>query len=145
MGDVDRLRKQLEARPELLNAYSADGFTALQLAAFFGRRPAIDFLLEQGADVSLVARHPFGITALHAALAGPDPDIARPLIEAGADVNARQQGGFTPLHTAAQNGSFDLARLLLERGAHADAVADDGKTPLDLARDDAMRDLLRRD
>ena len=144
MGDADDLRRHLQARPELLNAYSVDGFTPLQLAAFFGRRAAVELLLERGADVSLVARHAFGITALHAALAGPDPDLARPLIEAGADVNARQQGGFTPLHTAAQNGSLDLARLLLKRGARADAAAEDGRTPREVARDEAMRELLGR-
>jgi hypothetical protein len=46
-----------------------------------------------------------------------DPEIARRLIAAGADVNARNQQASTPLIEAAKNGAVDVARLLVQHGA----------------------------
>jgi uncharacterized protein len=134
-GVVGRLQQMLQNDDaSAANAWAPDGFSPLALAAFFGRPEAVELLLEYGAQVKAVSRHPSGVTALHAALAGPQPDIARVLIAAGADVNARQRGGFTPLHTAAQNGSLELSQLLLDHGADPNAATDDGRTPADLAR-----------
>jgi hypothetical protein len=46
-----------------------------------------------------------------------DPQIARLLIAAGADVNARNRQGSTPLIEAAKSGAVDVVRVLLEHGA----------------------------
>jgi hypothetical protein len=46
-----------------------------------------------------------------------DPRIARLLIAAGADVNARNRQGSTPLIEAAKAGAVDVVRVLLEHGA----------------------------
>ena len=46
-----------------------------------------------------------------------DPEIARRLIAAGADVNARNQQASTPLIEAAKNGAVEVARLLIQHGA----------------------------
>ena len=40
LGYVDRLRERLEEDPARATAYSADGFTALHFAAFFGKPEA---------------------------------------------------------------------------------------------------------
>ena len=147
MGALARLEQLLEHNPSEVNAWSADGFQPLQLAAFFGRPQAVELLLARGAEVSTPARHQFHVTPLHAALAGPTPDVARALIDAGADVNARQQGGVTPLQEAAANGATDLVRLLLEHGADAAATDDNGRTAADWARErgqTAVLELLER-
>ena len=133
MGVVPRLTALLDADPSSANAWSSDGFQPLGLACFFGRRAAADLLLSRGGEVNTPARHPFHVTALHAALASPDPDFAVPLIAAGADVNARQQGGATPLHETAHSGYVDLTRLLLEHGADPLAQNDRGQTPAQVA------------
>jgi ankyrin repeat protein len=70
---------------------------------------------------------------LHSAAAARRDEVARMLIDAGADVNATQEGGYTPLHAAAQNGDVELIDLLLDRGARLDARTDKGETPADLA------------
>ena len=85
------------------------------------------------------------VAAIHAASAEGGFDIARLLIEAGADVNAAHQAGFTPLHAAAMTGQLELAKLLLDRGADPRAQADDGRDALAMARDakqQALVDLL---
>jgi len=135
MGAVARLGQLLDVDPSAANAWSHDGFQPLGLAAFFGRREAVELLLARGGEVNTNARHPFHVAALHAALAGPQPTIARLLVEAGADVNARQQAGIAPLHETAQNGDLELSQLLLDHGADPSATDDNGKTPADTARE----------
>jgi ankyrin repeat protein len=134
-GVMPRLEQLVAADPASVNAWSPDGFQPLGLAAFFGHPAAVELLLAHGGEVNTVARHPFGVNALHAALAGPTPDIARALIAAGADVNAPQRSGATPLQETAFSGNLELARLLLAHGADPAAVDDQGRAALDLARE----------
>ena len=53
---------------------------------------------------------------LHRAAKENRVDIARALIDRGAEVDARDEDGDTPLHDAAWK-SLDVARLLLDGGA----------------------------
>jgi ankyrin repeat protein len=134
-GVTPRLQHLLAEDPSAVNAWAEDGFQPLGLACFFGRREAAELLLARGGEVNTPARNAFKVTALHAALAGPEPGIAALLVAAGADVNARQQAGNTPLHETAHAGLVEMARLLLEHGADASAKDDDGRTPADVARE----------
>ena len=56
-------------------------------------------------------------TPLHAAIRGQRPEVARLLIERGADVNARDRDGVSVLSTAALLGQTEIATLLIDRGA----------------------------
>lgn len=134
-GRVHRLREILRAEPELANAYAGDGFFPLGLAAFFGQEQAVKMLLARGADPNLAAHNRMKVRALHAAAASRSLSIAKVLIEAGADVNARQQAGFTPLQEAASNGQLELVRLLVDHGASLEDKAEDGRTALEMARE----------
>jgi ankyrin repeat protein len=134
-GAAARVEQLLDQDPGLLNAFAADGFQPLGLASFFGHSNLVKLLLERGAEPSTPSRNGMGVTPLHSAAAGRHLEIARLLVDAGADVNARSGEGFTPLHSAAQNGQAELVRLLLNYGADPHAAADGGKTPADLARD----------
>ena len=144
-GRAARLQAILDRDPGLVDAFAQDGLFPLGLAAFFGREEAVRLLLARGANVNLCARNAMKVAALHAASAEGGFEIARLLIEAGADVNAVQQAGFTPLHAAAMTGKIELAKLLLARGADRKAKADDGRDALAMARDakqQALIDLL---
>ncbi|KAJ1338575.1 ankyrin repeat domain-containing protein 50 [Microdochium nivale] len=57
-------------------------------------------------------------------------EVARVLLDAGADVEAVDINLRTPLFIAARSGRVDLVRLLLDRGADAGAVNADGETVL---------------
>lgn len=136
LGDVERLRAELDGEPGAITRYSSDGWTPLHLAAFFGHTDAVRLLLERGADVRALSINQMRNMPLHAALAGPmGMDGIRLLVEAGADVNARQHGGYTALHSAAQNGRMDVIDLLLDHGADANAATEDGRRPIGFARD----------
>ena len=146
VGDLAQVRAHVQRDPSLVNAYAADGFFPLGLAAFFRRPEVVDYLIAQGGDVKAVAKNPMQVTALHSAVAdGGHARIARALVEAGADVNAKQRHGWTPLHGAAHSGDVELVELLLGRGADPDAKHQEGKTALDLARENghaAVAELL---
>lgn len=73
---------------------------------------------------------PSGITVLHLASSMNRLDIAKYLVENGADINARTDNGFTPLHWAARHDSAEIASLLLKNGADINAKANNGITPL---------------
>jgi ankyrin repeat protein len=123
----------LEADPELASAYSADGFTPLHLAAYFGQEAMARILLDRGADPDAVSRNPMGLRPLHSASVSQALPIVTLLVDRGADVNAKQHGGWTPLHAAAFNGDLPMARYLIAHRADPKLVSDDGKTPLDVA------------
>ena len=134
VGRTRGLAELLDADPELVRAWSADGFTPLHLAAFFGHEDAAELLIERGADVDVIARNEtLQVAPLHSAAAGVHPSIVKLLVEHGADVNARQGGGFTPLHSAAQNDDRESVATLLDAGADPSLANDDGKLPADLA------------
>ena len=132
-GRAQRVGALLAADPRLVWAWSADGFTALHLAAFFGHLAVATSLAEAGADIDPVSRNAMQVTPLHSASAGGHTTICELLIDRGADINAVQRDGFTPLHAAAQNGDARLLDRLLADGADAGVRLDDGRTAADLA------------
>lgn len=136
LGRVGRVEELVATSPDAVRAESADGFTALHLAAFFGQLEAAAVLLENGASADAVAGNASLVRPLHSAAAGGHAAIVGLLLERGADPDARQHGGFVPLHSAAGRGDEVSVRLLLERGADRDVRADDGRRPRDVATGD---------
>src|SRR5688572_12795115 len=67
----------------VVNSFAYDGWTPLHLAAFFGRRDAVEQLLSSGADLLAVSRNSLTNTPLHAAVAGGHVDVSLLLIERG--------------------------------------------------------------
>ena len=135
LGRTETLQELLAADPARANAVSADGFSPLGLAAFFGQPAAARLLLDHGADPNAVSQNAMRVAPLHSAVAARDLDIAEALLTHGASVNAAQADDFTPLHEAAQNGQVEMIELLLAHGADPHARKSDGQTPLDVARE----------
>lgn len=144
IGRADRVLELLDDEPGLARAWSADGFTALHLAAFFGQPDVADALLEAGADPAAVAERQGRVTPLHSAVAGGHERIAAALLAAGAPVDAIQRDGFSPLMAAAQHGDRDLVELLLEHGADASARTEDDRDAAALAAAGGHEALVER-
>ena len=121
VGRTDRLRELLDEDSTLANAWAEDGFQPLGLASFFGHVETARLLVERGADVSSASRNEMKVMPLHSAAATGDADtryeLAKLLLEHGADPNARQQDDYTPLMAADQHGDERLRDLLVAHGA----------------------------
>jgi hypothetical protein len=72
-----------------------------------------------------------------------DPEIARRLIAAGADVNARNQQASTPLIEAAKNGATEVVRLLIQRGADLEARDNTNRTALEWAIEEEQEEAAK--
>jgi ankyrin repeat protein len=114
--------------------------TPLHSAASNGDLKMVQTLLGYDADVN--AQDDYGWTPIHAVSHGFSlsfaiysgaqsfPDVARFLLEHGADVNGRTVGDSTPLHEAVKHRTVEVMRVLLEHGANVGAEDKYGKTPL---------------
>ena len=143
-GRIERVRALLKQSPELIKAYSSDGWTALHLN--WGRLDIVNLLLDHGADINALSHNHFTATPLQGAVAFRKIELARLLIKRGANVNCRGEEGVSPLHEAVGGGQLEFAKLLLEHGANVNAKDDNGKTPLATAleyKQDAVAAFLR--
>jgi ankyrin repeat protein len=132
-GAEKRAVELIDGNPELVKAYSHDGWTPLHLACFFGQPSLAATLIARGAEVNARSRNAMRNTPLHAAAAGRSQDAVRVLLEHGAEVNARQEGGWTALHAASQNGDVEMVRLLIAGGADVRARAENQQNAMDMA------------
>nr|XP_043628367.1 putative E3 ubiquitin-protein ligase XBAT35 [Erigeron canadensis] len=112
--------------------------------ASYGNIQSIKFLHSRGAGLEWIDKD--GKTPLM--LASMDPkvyDVAKTLIELGANVNAYRSGRHagTPLHHAAKRGLLEMVKLLLSSGADVLVINDDGLSALDVARVNGYSNVVR--
>jgi ankyrin repeat protein len=164
-GAIDAVRALADAKADL-NATDPDGTTALMYAIINAHFDTAAALIEKGADPNVADST--GTTALYSAvdmhtlgpmLSRPSPklvdtldaaDIAKRLIDHGADVNARLKRpilgrhhlptgdaslgeGTTALARAAKSNDLQLMRMLLDAGADPKLTLKDRTTPLMIA------------
>jgi len=123
LGDMASA-KSLIAAGANVNAADRQGNTALMIAANRVELGALRQLLVSGAAVD--ARNEDALTALFCT---DSPEIARELIEHGADVNATSRFNITPLIEAASYNP-PIVRFLIANGANVNARDVDGGTAL---------------
>jgi ankyrin repeat protein len=87
-------------------------------------------LIVLGANVDWQDEDNFNRTPLHWATIWGRLEIARMLIDAGADVNVQDDRGMTPPHWAARYGRVEIVRMLIDAGANLNVKDNDGWTPL---------------
>ena len=123
-----------------------EDFRPLALALAEQKYEAAKALMSGGADVSF-ASGTQGLTPLMivAAQTGPaegsiflpgsvrPTDIAKALIDAGADIDAQAKNGMTALMIAAANNSAPMIGLLMAAGADPDVKNAQGQTAIDVA------------
>lgn len=141
LGDQHVMSELITQDPESVNDYSADGFTPLGLAAYFGHLEMVKQLLKAGANPNLPSKNGLGVIPLHSALSNGAKEIARVLVEAGSDVNFPSKEGWTPLHYTAHSGDRETSDFLLSKGASTSQVNNIGETAAMEARTHGYTDL----
>jgi hypothetical protein len=123
---LDGFRRLLErgANP---NQQADDGDSVVSVAAARQESEALKLAIVHGGNPNLHTPVPpstpnvtytdFTPTPIFNAIRGRNPENAKILIKAGADLSARDSFGNTPLIEAASSGSFEVMYVLLEAGA----------------------------
>jgi serine/threonine protein kinase/ankyrin repeat protein len=125
-GDVEILRRLLDATPRLVDQRDADGSTPLAYASEAGKTNTMRLLLARGAAVD--ATNLLGRTPLLEAAANGRAGAVAALLEAGADPNHPANQGGTALLLASFTGEVAVGRLLLAKGARVEAVLQPWRT-----------------
>ena len=111
------------------NTPNPQGLHGLYLALRAPSPKVLALLLAQP-KLAVDARTPQDESPLMLAALNGQTEVARQLIERGADVN---KTGWTPLHYAATGGHTALIQLLLDQHAYIDAESPNGSTPVMMA------------
>ncbi|KAI1635753.1 ankyrin repeat-containing domain protein [Biscogniauxia mediterranea] len=147
-------------RPVSLNATDDNGETALMMASQSGKLDLVERLLASGADPDILDRwnnsalyyaiHNESVDVVAALLnkgaridvprasdqkpllfyAMSTPEIARLLLEYGADVNLADSTGNMAINIALASGKVEVAKMIIEKGTDIDHMNADGWAPI---------------
>ena len=134
LKDVNDKESLLKLMPLDLNKTDKYGKTALNFGIIKGLE-LVQLMVELGADINLPCDEDMTPPVSSAGGFWNHEDIARYLVEKGANLNQVDKNGDTPLHIAAYNGRKDLCAFYLDHGAKLEAKNNDGFTPFLLACD----------
>ena len=146
LGSVDVMRWLINHGADV-NARTKSGETPLHLAAFKARTEGVQVLLEHNASID--SQDNYGKTPLYSTIYYAQKerqeslDIARRLLEHGADPNISTYRPSTALHCASSCGLLKVARLLLSHGAKVDVKDRDGRTPSQVAASEGHHDFTK--
>jgi ankyrin repeat protein len=102
-------------------------------AATEGELDVVRGCVERGDGVDAEVDEKEGGTALYWACREGHQEIAKMLVEEGADKDKANNDGDFPLSTACQNGHLKVAKMLVEEGADKDKANNEGWTSLSIA------------
>ncbi|XP_034825506.1 eye-specific diacylglycerol kinase isoform X4 [Maniola hyperantus] len=127
VGDL-KMMKELHASGYSLLSIDATGQTALHIAARYGNREIVKYLIASAPSAILNMRdNERGQTALHKAAAHKRRAICCMLVAGGASLTRQDHAGLTPRHHALRAEDHDLAAYL-ESQEHFQLVSEDLET-----------------
>jgi uncharacterized protein len=127
----------LNAKEVDLEAKARNGDTALMIACYKGNLPAVQALLDKGAEVNKP-----GWTPLHYAAAIGNNKIVQILLDKSAYIDAESPNKTTPMMMAARGGHILTIKLLLDEGADATLKNDLGMSAIDFAEQNEFTDIV---
>ncbi len=129
---------------DIRNLFGAAGNSLLAVAAQTADIRMIDLLLEHEVEVNAPDVN-FAGHALNYALLSQKPEVARRLIEAGADLKLGSPVGKVPplvLASYSETGDLSVMKLMIERGADVQSANQAGETSLTWARRRGFPDVI---
>jgi uncharacterized protein len=167
-GDLPGVRAAIADEPALLNATNEGGQSAFLLSKYYGQEQVSEYLLslhpeldlfnkcvagltpdvlaQIDSDPSLLEAHSSdGWTPLHLAAFFGHPELAKALLNRGANVDSRSTNAMTntPLHAGVAGRKTKVVEVLIERGADVNARQHGGWTALHGAAQSGSRDIVQ--
>jgi uncharacterized protein len=130
-GTVEEMDALYSSNPKLVDTMNKRGSSPLTLAAYYNNIEVANYLIDK---VDNINGNSDDGTPLMAAVVKGHIEIAKALVEAGADPNLTDANGATALHYAVMFNNQELATLLLKAGASAFMKNNVGQSPLDFAK-----------
>lgn len=144
-GDDDTLLSICDAflshrAPVDINARNEnDGWTALMVAARYGRLSMVNWLIDNGAEMNAVNHR--GYSALYLAVHQRHADVVRRLLRESPDVDRVNSDGMPLIHYALPD--LEILTLLLDAGANAEAADGKGWRLIHCCVTDGNEDILK--
>lgn len=115
-GLITKLTRHCKGSPPPDRARLNGPTNLLHRAVMEGNEETVASILQHRLCPPVNAKNELGTTALHDASKYGKANIARFLIDKGADVHAKDRAGFTPLHRACSANYADVVTLLIKHG-----------------------------
>uniref|UniRef100_UPI0037E80BD4 B-cell lymphoma 3 protein homolog isoform X2 n=1 Tax=Semicossyphus pulcher TaxID=241346 RepID=UPI0037E80BD4 len=126
-------------------ALDRHGQTALHLCCEYNQRDCLSVVLSHSlSSACLEIRNFEGLSPLHLAVLRGHKDLARLLLNVGADINAMDiKSGQSPLMHAVESNNADMVHFLIERGCDVNSQSYSGNTALHSACGRGQVDTVR--
>ncbi|XP_046850344.1 fibronectin type 3 and ankyrin repeat domains 1 protein-like [Xenia sp. Carnegie-2017] len=131
----------LKSHGASLEAKDHGGSTALHWAVDGGSIAAVEWLLSNGAEVDELDVAEWTPLMRVATLDGTT-EVAKMLLQSGANVNTEDKQGRSALMAAALSGRLDLVKLFVEHGADTEKRNSHGHNALDFAQSFGRNDVV---
>ncbi|WP_411849346.1 ankyrin repeat domain-containing protein [Stenotrophomonas sp. LGBM10] len=112
-GDLVQIRSIIEKKPDVIDAYLNDGWTALTFAAKDGNVSVVNFLIEKGADINKLEGG--GNSPLYWAAKYGHEDIVALLLRHGANIHHKCAKCLEPIDVARENNYEGIVNMLVEQ------------------------------
>jgi len=167
-GDLPRVEQMIQRNSSLVNAKDPQGMSPVIVATYYNQSNIANRLIQSGAELNLyeasmtgrletvkemVSKKPAdanslssdGFSALHLASFFGQIEVAKFLMQSGADVNSvsKNMMKVTPLHSAAAHNQVEIVELLLKHGAKVNAKQEGGFTALHAAAQSGNLELAK--
>ncbi|XP_030248397.1 B-cell lymphoma 3 protein homolog [Sparus aurata] len=113
-------------------ALDRNGQTGVHLCCEYDQRDCLSVILSHSSSsICLEIRNYEGLSPLHLAVLRGHKDLARMLLDAGADINAMDiKSGQSPLMHAVESNNADMIHFLIESGCNVNSQSYSGNTAL---------------
>lgn len=131
-GNLDSAQFLMQSGTHMDHVSEQYNANALMVAAYNGNVDAVKFCLTIK-QININQQNIHGITPLMFAVLRNYPEVIKPLVDAGSDVNVVEENGYSALMLAAENGKSDMVTMLLEARADYALKNNKGRTASDIA------------
>jgi len=108
-GDLNKLKKLVDNGQDINTTHI--GYSALHYAVFYNHRSIVEYLLDEGANIDIIANT--GLTPLMWGVDRGHVELVGFLLECEADPAIVNQEGFSALHFAVRSKNYAMVEMLL--------------------------------